>query len=62
MLQVSEMTIRRDLAQLDDEKRIRRTYGGAASRQAEQSTPGRGVAEPGCPPRAISSRWTKWMC
>ena len=28
---VSEMTIRRDLQQLDEEKRLRRTYGGAIS-------------------------------
>ncbi len=28
---VSEMTIRRDLEQLDSQKRIKRTYGGAAS-------------------------------
>ncbi len=28
---VSEMTIRRDLAHLDEEKRLHRTYGGAAS-------------------------------
>jgi len=28
---VSEMTIRRDLHQLDEEKRVRRTYGGAIS-------------------------------
>lgn len=33
LLDVSEMTIRRDLAQLDEEKRIHRTYGGAAPRQ-----------------------------
>lgn len=32
-LGVSEMTVRRDLAQLDDEKRVQRTYGGAAPRQ-----------------------------
>ncbi len=37
LLQVSEMTIRRDLAQLDEEKRIHRTYGGAASQQADGS-------------------------
>ncbi len=36
-LQVSEMTIRRDLAQLDEEKRILRTYGGAASRHADDN-------------------------
>lgn len=35
ILQVSEMTIRRDLAMLDDEKRIHRTYGGAASRRTD---------------------------
>ncbi|MFM8321714.1 MAG: substrate-binding domain-containing protein [Chloroflexota bacterium] len=33
LLGVSEMTMRRDLAQLHDEKRIQRTYGGAATRQ-----------------------------
>jgi DeoR family L-fucose operon activator len=32
---VSEMTIRRDLDQLDGQKRIHRTYGGAASYRAE---------------------------
>lgn len=37
LLRVSEMTIRRDLAQLDEEKRIHRTYGGAASRQENGS-------------------------
>jgi DeoR family fructose operon transcriptional repressor len=31
LCQVSEMTIRRDLARLDREKRLHRTYGGAAS-------------------------------
>jgi DeoR/GlpR family transcriptional regulator of sugar metabolism len=31
---VSEMTIRRDLEQLDSQKRIQRTYGGAASYRA----------------------------
>ncbi len=31
MLEVSEMTVRRDLDQLDRQKRIQRTYGGAAS-------------------------------
>ncbi len=31
LCQVSEMTIRRDLERLDKEKRIQRTYGGAAS-------------------------------
>ncbi|MGW8180621.1 MAG: DeoR family transcriptional regulator, partial [bacterium] len=30
-LDVSEMTIRRDLAHLDNEHRIQRTYGGAIS-------------------------------
>ena len=52
ILQVSEMTIRRDLAQLDEEKRIRRTYGGAASRQAEGLHPDEDLPEPGCPPKA----------
>jgi len=31
---VSEMTIRRDLQRLDEEQRVRRTYGGATSMQA----------------------------
>ncbi|HEX7433695.1 MAG TPA: DeoR family transcriptional regulator, partial [Anaerolineaceae bacterium] len=31
---VSEMTIRRDLEQLDAQKHIHRTYGGAASYRA----------------------------
>lgn len=31
LLDVSEVTIRRDLQQLDEEKRLQRTYGGAAS-------------------------------
>jgi DeoR/GlpR family transcriptional regulator of sugar metabolism len=39
LLRVSEMTIRRDLAQLDEGKRIHRTYGGAASRQENGSKP-----------------------
>jgi DeoR/GlpR family transcriptional regulator of sugar metabolism len=39
ILQVSEMTIRRDLTQLDNEKRIHRTYGGAASYRTEEIPP-----------------------
>ncbi len=39
ILQVSEMTIRRDLTQLDTEKRIHRTYGGAASYRTEETPP-----------------------
>ncbi|HVN53559.1 MAG TPA: substrate-binding domain-containing protein [Anaerolineaceae bacterium] len=35
LLDVSEMTIRRDLARLEEEKRLHRTYGGAASRRGE---------------------------
>jgi DeoR/GlpR family transcriptional regulator of sugar metabolism len=35
---VSEMTIRRDLEQLDAQKRVRRTYGGAVSYHAESPT------------------------
>ena len=35
---VSEMTIRRDLEQLDTQKRIRRTYGGAVSYRVAPST------------------------
>jgi DeoR/GlpR family transcriptional regulator of sugar metabolism len=50
ILGVSEMTIRRDLAQLDEEKRIRRTFGGA-SRQAEGLRPDEILPEPGCPPK-----------
>jgi len=34
-LQVSEMTIRRDLSTLDEEHRINRTFGGAASRRVD---------------------------
>jgi DeoR/GlpR family transcriptional regulator of sugar metabolism len=47
LLQVSEMTIRRDLAELDEEKRIHRTYGGAASRQENGSQPEGEVPGPG---------------
>jgi DeoR/GlpR family transcriptional regulator of sugar metabolism len=36
ILQVSEMTIRRDLTELDSEKRIHRTYGGAATYRTEE--------------------------
>ena len=36
ILQVSEMTIRRDLTELDNEKRIHRTYGGAATYRTEE--------------------------
>jgi DNA-binding Lrp family transcriptional regulator len=35
LLHVSEMTIRRDLEQLDVQERLQRTYGGAASRRAK---------------------------
>ncbi len=35
MLHVSEMTIRRDLEQLDVQGRLQRTYGGAASLRAK---------------------------
>jgi DeoR family fructose operon transcriptional repressor len=34
-LQVSEMTIRRDLSTLDEDKRVHRTFGGAASRRGD---------------------------
>jgi DeoR/GlpR family transcriptional regulator of sugar metabolism len=34
-LKVSEMTIRRDLAQLDEQGRVKRTFGGAYARSAE---------------------------
>lgn len=36
---VSEMTIRRDLQRLDEEKRVRRTYGGAAPVRPESFPP-----------------------
>lgn len=36
---VSKMTIRRDLQQLDAEKRVRRTYGGATSAREDQEPP-----------------------
>ena len=39
LLGVSEMTIRRDLAFLDEQKRIQRTYGGAASLRASSPAP-----------------------
>ncbi len=39
LLQVSEMTIRRDLEQLDRQKRLQRTYGGAASLRASENQP-----------------------
>jgi len=39
LLNVSEMTIRRDLAQLDEQQRINRTFGGAYSHLAEASQP-----------------------
>ena len=43
---VSKMTIRRDLALLDDQKRIRRTYGGAASLKPETPESAEIVATP----------------
>jgi len=39
MLQVSEMTVRRDLARLDEAKRLDRKFGGAASRRADGAPP-----------------------
>lgn len=39
LCQVSEMTIRRDLARLDEEKRLHRTYGGAAPIRTNGSQP-----------------------
>jgi DeoR/GlpR family transcriptional regulator of sugar metabolism len=36
LLDVSDMTIRRDLAQLDEQERVNRTFGGAYSRAAEE--------------------------
>ncbi|HEX7972938.1 MAG TPA: DeoR family transcriptional regulator [Anaerolineales bacterium] len=38
LCQVSEMTIRRDLSRLDEQKRIQRTYGGAASLRARPAS------------------------
>lgn len=46
VLQVSEMTIRRDLTHLDQEKRIYRTFGGASSRRTESSQPAEEGSEP----------------
>jgi len=43
---VSKMTIRRDLALLDEQKRIRRTYGGAASLKPEISESAEIIATP----------------
>jgi ABC-type sugar transport system substrate-binding protein len=40
MLQVSEMTIRRDLELLDSQKRIQRTFGGAAPLHIAEAQPG----------------------
>ncbi|HEX9029578.1 MAG TPA: DeoR family transcriptional regulator, partial [Anaerolineales bacterium] len=40
LCQVSEMTIRRDLNRLDEQKRIQRTYGGAASLRRRPAAPG----------------------
>lgn len=37
-LDVSEMTIRRDLSRLNEQNRILRTFGGAASRRSEEQT------------------------
>ena len=42
---VSEMTVRRDLEQLDAQKRIRRTYGGAVSYRAIPATENEKSAE-----------------
>jgi DeoR/GlpR family transcriptional regulator of sugar metabolism len=42
LLHVSEMTIRRDLEQLDVQGRLQRTYGGAASLRAKAGTNGNG--------------------
>lgn len=46
---VSEMTIRRDLQQLDEEKRLRRTHGGASSLRSVVS-PGASDSCPAQPP------------
>ncbi len=47
MFSVSEMTIRRDLEQLEEQKRIQRTYGGAISARIEASPNGNnGSASP----------------
>jgi DeoR/GlpR family transcriptional regulator of sugar metabolism len=45
-LNVSEMTIRRDLAQLDDAKRLHRKFGGAASRRADGTSSAAEAAPP----------------
>ena len=42
ILGVSEMTIRRDLTQLDREKQIYRTFGGASSRREDKAQSGEG--------------------
>jgi DeoR/GlpR family transcriptional regulator of sugar metabolism len=42
LLHVSEMTIRRDLEQLDVQRRLQRTYGGAASLRAKAGGNGNG--------------------
>jgi DeoR/GlpR family transcriptional regulator of sugar metabolism len=52
LLQVSEMTIRRDLTQLDQENRIHRTFGGASPRRLESTQPEEEQAEPGVPQKA----------
>jgi DeoR/GlpR family transcriptional regulator of sugar metabolism len=46
VLNVSEMTIRRDLAQLDEQGRVNRTFGGAYSRSAEAAPPDGGAPPP----------------
>jgi DeoR/GlpR family transcriptional regulator of sugar metabolism len=46
ILDVSEMTIRRDLAQLHEDKRLRRTYGGAASMRENGASPEEEPTEP----------------
>ncbi|MGB8646925.1 MAG: DeoR family transcriptional regulator [Anaerolineae bacterium] len=38
LLDVSEVTVRRDLQQLEDDKRLKKTYGGAISLRAASST------------------------
>lgn len=51
---VSKMTIRRDLAQLDEEKRIQRTYGGAATLREEETQPTEDLPAQKTPKKAVS--------
>ena len=51
---VSKMTIRRDLAQLDEEKRIQRTFGGAATLREDETQPAEELPAQRAPKRADS--------